>query len=596
MAQSRRAQGAMDEMVAAGDMRDMSDMRGLRLSPSLARLLVALVVGLTGLANMVSVFVPRLDSFLDGWPLDFDLESSVRIVAAIVGFLLIMLSRGLVRGKRKAWELTLGLLALSTFFHAARGGWVLASWGAVLAVILVGMLRPLFRARSDPPSVMRGYAALFTGLALVFVYAVSGFYWLRTQFAPVVHLESAIRMSVHTLAWMRLMQHIPLTPQAHWFLNAVPWLSLSALAFGVVQVLRPVATTLLPAPLEREEVQALVRRWGTGPISYFALTSEKSYYFDSSHRAVLAYRLAGNVAVVAGDPIGPPDALPGLVGEFAAFCQQQDWHVVYWQVAPPLLGLYTAQGLQTMKIGEDAVIDPQTFTLRGNAMQNVRASARHAEKAGLAVRFFRGPVTEPSLVHQMEAISSAWLAQKGGVEMGFSMGRFGEQSEGDTVFALAVDNDQRVHAFVNFVPVYGRNGWALDLMRRDAAASGAMELLLAGAIEYFAEQGAEAVSLGLAPQANSAGEPSSSIEQLCSYFTSRFGGLAKARSLYNFKRKFQPRWESRYLVYPNTMTLPRVGLALAAAHLSRQWLPWTRASARRAAAPQVQSSPSPSAA
>lgn len=567
-----------------------------RIPLNWARFLVALVVGLTGVASMVSEFAPRfnmLDSFLDTWPLDFVTESEVRSLAVVTGFLLIMLSRGLMRGKRQAWELTLGVLALSAFFHAARGGWVLASWGTVLAVVLWGALRPLFRARSDPPSVLRGYAALIIGLVLVFTYTLGGFIALRTQFMPVVRLETAVRSALHTIAWMHVARQIPRTPQARWFVDAIPWLSFSALLFGVAQVLRPVATAFLPDPQEREAVKILVRQWGTNSISYFALGAEKSYYFDRTHQAVLAYRLAGNVAVVAGDPIGPREVLPDLVREFSTFCHQQDWHVVYWQVAQDLLPLYATYGLQAMKIGEDAVIDPLTFTLRGRVMQNVRASVNHAEKSGLDIRFFHGTVDEPEVARQMEALSAAWLAEKGGVEMGFSMGRFGDQPERDTVFAVAVDTEHRVHAFTSFVPIYGRTGWALDLMRRDTgAAGGTMELLLVRAIEHFARLGTQVVSLGLAPLANTTGEHTTNVTQVCSYLTSRFGGLASARSLYDFKRKFQPRWESRYLVYPNTLALPRVGLALVAAHLSRHWLPWVRATERRRAyAAQARSMP-----
>src|SRR5579884_48443 len=32
------------------------------------------------------------------------------------------------------------------------------------------------------------------------------------------------------------------------------------------------------------------------------------------------------------------------------------------------------------------------------------------------------------------------------------------------------------------------------------------------------------------------------------------------------KEKFQPTWESRYLIFSNTLTLPKVGLALYHAH------------------------------
>ncbi|HEX9056514.1 MAG TPA: phosphatidylglycerol lysyltransferase domain-containing protein [Ktedonobacterales bacterium] len=553
---------------------------------SWSRFLVGLIVGLTGFASMLTVFAPRLglDRWLDVSPLDFDFESEMRSLAVILGFLLIMLSRGLMRGKHHAWQLTLFLLAFSAIFHAVHGTLVLATWVAVLAIVLMSVLRPQFRARSDPPSVIRGYAALVSGLLLVFMYTIGGFLLLRAQFAPIVGLRAAARLALHAIAWSSIGRHIPITPQAQWFIDAVRWLSFSALVFGVAQVLRPVATALLPAPHEREVVKDLLRRWGNSTISFVALGHEKSYYFHSSGEAVLAYRLAGNVAVVAGDPIGPPALLPGLLQEFAAHCQQQDWPIVFWQVSHDLLPLYTARGFQALKIGEDAILDIPTFTLKGNAMQNVRSSARHAEKAGIQVRFFDGEVDDPHLARQMEAIAAAWLADKGGVEMGFSMGRFGEKLDVETVYAVAVDAESRVHAFVSFVPIYGRDGWSLDLMRRDAtSASGTMELLLVRAVEQFGSRAARILCLGLAPKANTSGEPCSSIEQLCYFFTSRFGGLSRAASLYNFKRKFHPRWESRYLVYPSTLALPRVGLALAAAHLSRQWLPWARLSQRQKA-------------
>lgn len=562
---------------------------------SWTRFLVGLIVGLTGFVDMLTVFAPRLrlDLLLDVWPLDFEIESEVRSLAVVVGFLLIMLSRGLVRGKRKAWELTLLLLVISACFHVIRGGWVLATWVTLLDVALFSALRPAFRARSDPPSVLRGYAALGAGLLLVLTYTIGGFILLRSQFAPVVELRAVARTAVHTLTWMDVARHIPETPQALWFVEAVRWLSFSALVFGMTQILRPVATALLPAPHERERVKELIQAFGSSTIAYVALSSEKSYFFHSSGQAVLAYRLAGNVAVVAGDPIGPRTLLGDTLNEFAAFCRQQDWHIVYWQVTQDLLPLYTARGLQSMKIGEDAVVDLPAFTLKGGSMEHLRSMTRRAEKAGLEIRFFENKVDDPELARQMEAIAAAWLADKGGVEMGFSMGRFGERIDLETVFAVAVDTAGRVHAFTSYVPIYGRNGWALDLMRRDAeSANGAMELMLVRAIERFAAQGDQVLSLGLAPLANTTGEPSTGITQLCYFFTSRFGGLAKAESLYNFKRKFHPHWESRYLVYPNTVALPRVGLALVAAHLSRQWLPWARlASRQKAVAAQEQPVP-----
>src|SRR5260370_42150847 len=100
----------------------------------------------------------------------------------------------------------------------------------------------------------------------------------------------------------------------------------------------------------------------------------------------------------------------------------------------------------------------------------------------------------------MEQTSRSWLGRKGGAEMGFSMGRFDPYCDDEQVYALAVDKTNRVHAFVTFVPIYGRNGWGLDLMRRaDQAAPGTMERLLASSIEHLGMVGTAIVSLGLAP-------------------------------------------------------------------------------------------------
>jgi phosphatidylglycerol lysyltransferase len=167
----------------------------------------------------------------------------------------------------------------------------------------------------------------------------------------------------------------------------------------------------------------------------------------------------------------------------------------------------------------------------------------------------------------MENISRSWLARKGGGEMGFSMGRFDARGDDEQLYALAIDKANRVHAFVTFVPIYGRNGWGLDLMRRaEQAASGTMERLLSCSIEYLGREGADIVSLGLAPLSDVNCAEHTFLGTSIDFLTRRFGNPAKDRSLFNFKNKFRPRWESRYLVYSSTLTLPKVGWALYCAH------------------------------
>ncbi len=277
---------------------------------------------------------------------------------------------------------------------------------------------------------------------------------------------------------------------------------------------------------------------------------------------------------MAGDPIGPGHEQVEMLRQFMAFCSEQDWSIVFWQTRENTAALYREAGFHLLKIGEDAVLNPQNFTLKGNAIANVRSSAKRAEKDGLGVVFYRGQVTDNEQLDQMEMISRHWLESKGGSEMGFSMGRFDRMGDEKQLYVLAVDGENKVHAFVSFVPVYGRRGWGLDLMRRaEVCAPGTMEFLLARTLEYMKNTGAEMVSLGLAPLSNANEEDATFLDNSIDFLTRRFGNPSKNASLFNFKKKFHPTWESRYLVYSGALSLPKIGWALYHAHQTDMTVP-----------------------
>ncbi len=514
---------------------------------------------------MLSAIIPRpnWDMLLGAWPVD--IHHGVHKLIVVVGFFLIMLSYGLTRGKYGAWCLAVLLLLLSIVLHILNGGQVLPT---ILTGVLITLLAACFRsfqAKSDPPSVRRGSIALFVGLGIVTLYTIGGLLALYNQFESLID-----RFGIEEVL-LRLLTnaHLPLIPgtQAFIFGRALTALCVSAVLYGIVMILRPVTAALFPNEQQRQAVATLIRLYGKSSISYFALDRDKSYFFSASGKSVISYVLEGNVAVASGDPIGPEEEMLSIIQQFMAFCQVQDWRVVFWQVRDALVDLYRTAGLHVLKIGEDAIVTTRTFTLAGKGMANVRSSAKRADKEGVRTVFWHGPVLDAVQRAQMEQVSRTWLTGMGGVEMGFSMGRFDVHGDPNQIYALAVDHANNVHAFVTFVPIYGRNGWGLDLMRRaEQAAPGTMERLLGCSIEYLGRQGADIVSLGLAPLSDANTTDHTFLGTSFDFLTHRFGNPAKNRSLFNFKKKFQPCWENRYLVYSSTLTLPKVGWALYRAH------------------------------
>ncbi len=578
------------------------------------RVVFALAVAVMGVINVLTVLLPTrpgrlalLGSLLNQlapfapsiWPV---LDTG-RTLALILGFFLLVVAFGLARGKRRAWQFALLLLPLSALAHLAKG---LAVEEALLALLLwLGLLRSasLFRVASDPWRLRQGVILLVLGALLLAIYTVSGLSLLQAQFLLPSTVGGLVRSLLLRLVHSPAGEITPLSRHAAWFLASLPWLGAAVLLTGMVLLLRPVSARWWAAYQKEREAQMrhrareLVRRYGNQTLSFFALAPENLRYLAPNGEGLVSYRLTGNVAVVLGDPICPPEAIKQVTRGFLDLCASNDWQVAFYQAHPEYLPIYQTLGLHVFKIGEEALLSPQTFTLSGSAMANVRTSCRRAEREGVVIQWYDG-VPPKEVLEQLEPLSSAWLERKAGkhaAEMGFSMGRLdglaeaaaradalaethlaGEDLPHDAVPRLvtgvATERTGRPCAFVTFTPIYGSArtwGWAVDLMRRAPdAPRGVMELLLVRAVERFRERGANVVSLGLVAMADTRQEMPTWQRQFASMVSEQMRLLKTHRSLFHFKQKFQPCWESRYIVISSTLALPRTALALLRVHQS----------------------------
>lgn len=539
MARSQRTQGAL--LIAVG------------------------LTGIVGMVNLVSAVTPSLPErvvWLDP-VFPFEVRASSRLIAALTGFMLLTLATNLLRRKRIAWLLTVGLLLVSIISNLLKG---LDYEESLVSVVLLGQLlwmRQVFTAQSDRPSVGQGVRALLKALLFTLAYGTIGFFLLDEHFSTTFGWWQAI---VQTLAMFLTLNNAglePITRFGHFFATSIYIIGGVTLIYALWMLLRPVLFWSAATPEEQQRAAAIVERHGCSSLARLTLLDDKSYYFSPSGQTVIAYVPMGRAAIALGDPIGPPDDRQAATVGFQQFCIHNDWYAAFYQTLPDSLDLFKSLHFKVLKIGEEAIVNLKTFNLSGKAAKSLRASVNKFKKQGYKVVFESPPIL-PERLQQLRQVSDEWLATVHGSEKQFSVGWFDEAYLETCELATVQTSDGDIVAFVNLVSEYQRNEITIDLMRhRSDLERGAMDFLFVSLFEHFKASEYDTFNLGLVALAGIDAAPRSPrLRKGLHYLYEHLNQFYNFQGLYAYKEKFQPHWEPRYLVYSRFIALPDVVVGL----------------------------------
>ncbi len=99
----------------------------------------------------------------------------------------------------------------------------------------------------------------------------------------------------------------------------------------------------------------------------------------------LAYRVVGGTAIVTGDPIGDPAERRELIAEFRRVAHSKAWRVAIAGASDDALRDYSELGFKSIYLGDEAFVNPASFSLDGRPIRKVRQSVTRLEKAGYRV-------------------------------------------------------------------------------------------------------------------------------------------------------------------------------------------------------------------
>lgn len=472
-----------------------------------------------------------------------------------LGFVLILVSRGLARGYRSSHRLSVALFlaaALTTFLKGLDYEEALLASGAAVLLIL---LRTAFEREGRLHPSLEFVAS--AGLAAVLLFGAVGLgsyeAWpdvptAFSRFAFLAHEERFVRglvvlASVAAIVALRLGQ-------------------------------RPRSPDVLPddAAIDVALDQAAALGRNTNPL--LVATGDKALFRrDGSAPGFIAYRTSGRFLVAWSDPVCPGGEEHELLAAFVEHASDWDRETVLYQISPALLPVAHDLGFVFFKLGEEAVVDLAAFDLKGNKAKTQRHAINSLERAGGRFRLVAGDELR-ALLPSLRTVSDAWLVSKNTTEKGFSLGRFDEDYLLRFPCAIVEDAEARVVAFANVL--YGARGeeMSVDLMRHATTESGhasPMEYLLLKLMQDARARGYRRFNLGMAPLAAvGATRRARPIERLAHQFFLHGEAWYNYQGLRRFKERFHPMWEPRYLAYRRPWDWP-FAVAATTQLISGRW-------------------------
>ncbi len=559
----------LDNSIAASETQ-LSELEDVEIKKSNWPInLVASMVFLSGLAGAFQPLAnrlaqhPRLFSVIV--PYEYYHFSKSLTVAA--GAFLIYLSFNLYKRKHMAWVFALVFILASVILHAAPFGHEYVSvlgnnemgrtisWlpmiPPVLAAVLLWLLRDRFTVRSEKFKIQNGLYILVASIVMVFTYGVTGFWLLdRKDLGRNFELEDAISRSAREMFFVGNSDLTPHTRFGRWFLESLHLFGAIAAIYATYSIFRPIRYKLTVVPKERHTASDILDAHGRDSLDHYKLLPDKSFFFASDSKSFIAYKTVLNVAIGLGDPGAKDEDVESLTRQFQQFCHQNDWTVAFLQVSDRFLVPFEKIGLDTLKVGEDAVVNLDEFASKTAKGKNFKSKGKKFEKDGFTlVRY--APPHPVELVDEVEGISNEWLALPGRRERGFSLGWFDREELQEEILFVMRDPEGKGIAFVNQVRSYKEHEASIDMMRhRNDVPNGTMDFLFWKLLVDLHSEGFKTFNLGLAALSGVEGGPDASLEEKAVHqIYEHMNKFFSYKGLRRYKEKFKPNWQERFLVY-----------------------------------------------
>jgi len=538
----------------------------VKINKLLMRVIPAILLFLLGIINIISVLTPAIASRLENLQhfLPLNIINGSNYFVLIAGFFLLITAAFMLKGLRSAWWFAVTLSIISVLGNLSKAVDYEEATVALFVLITLLATRKEYYVKNNPKLRYVGFQTALLSISAVLIYGILGFYFLdKKHFDIDFNWIQSIRYTFLNYFFIGSSDLIPADPFAKYFLLSINISGLFSIAFLLYTLIWPYVSVQKSLPGDNENAKALIEKIGCSPQDYFKTYRDKMIFLLPEKNAFIAYRISGNFAVVLEDPVAPDSKTQiECILLFDQFCYENGLKSIFYRVPEESLTLYKESGKKAMFMGQEAIVHLDTFTLEGKTNKTFRQAIHKFSELGYKVTIHTPPVKD-GLLQKIKSVSDEWLSETGRKEIIFSQGMFiWEELKQQTI--LTVENpEEKIEAFLNLIPDYKKGEATYDLVRKTKdAPNRIMEFLMVELFHYLKTEGYKTVNLGFAPMSG-IGDTHAFTQKSMRFAYEKIRSFSHFRGLRDFKDKFSPEWNNKYLIYSNDYDLLQLPVVLS---------------------------------
>jgi len=538
----------------------------LKIDKLIMRIFPAVLIFILGIVNIISVLTPalpeRLNLLKDYLLVDFVSFSNSFVF--IAGLFLLVTAAFMLRGLRTAWWFAVALSIISIFGNIAKG---IDYEEATIAFLIVGSLiatRKEYHVKTNPKLGTVGLQTAMLSMAAVMLYGVIGFYFLdKRHFHIDFNIFQSFRYTLQNFFLIGSNDLVPHDAFARDFIYMIKISGFASISFLIYSLVRPYVFRTAPTVEEISRAKSLTQQFGNSALDFFKTYSDKFIFAPSEINAYISYRVKRNFAVVLENPVAEnSEEMKRCIVSFSKYCYENGLREIYYRVPKESLTIYSELSKKSLFLGQEGVVDLNSFSLEGGDKKSIRNALNKINEQGYTTHINAPPLRD-GLIQKLKAVSDEWLKLTEREEIIFSQGMFVEKEIKEQTVISIENNEEKIIAFLNVIPDYVKNEGTYDLLRKTAdAPNGIMDYILVELFKHFKASGIQYVNLGFAPMSG-LDDPHTFTEKSMKFAYEKIRSFSHYKGQRDYKDKFNPNWNDKFLIYSNDYDLLQVPGVLA---------------------------------